>query len=67
MTPEEQDAEIRQAFYNDETTPKVMDLKDAIGKIAKLVVSRKEALQHKATPLIQSYATEGCPANCGPN
>jgi len=67
MTTEEQDAKIRQAFYNDDTMPKETDLNDAIGKIAKLVVQRKEALQHKAAPLIQSYATEGCPANCGPN
>jgi len=61
---EEKDAEIWQAFYNDE---KETDLIDAIGKIAKLVVPRKEVLQHTAAPLKQSYATEGCPANCGPN
>ena len=67
MTPEEQDAEIRQAIYNDDTMPKETDLQDAIGKIAHLVVPRKEALTHKAAPLIQSYATDGCPANCGPN
>ena len=36
MKLEEQDAEIRQAFYNDETMPKGMDLHDTIGKIANL-------------------------------
>ena len=36
MTPEEQDAEIRQAFYNNDTMLKETDLKDAIGKIVKL-------------------------------
>ena len=46
--------------------PKETDLRDAIGKIAKSVVPRMEALQHKAAPLIQSYATVGCPANCRP-
>ena len=38
MTPEEQDAEIRQAFYNNEKMPKETEFKDAIGKITKLVV-----------------------------
>ena len=51
MTPEEQDAEIRQAFYND-TMPKENDLNDTVGKLAKLVVSSKEGLQHKAALLI---------------
>ena len=67
MTPEDQDAEIQQAFYNSETMPNETDLSDAIGKIANLVVLRKEALHHKAATLIQSYATKGCPGDCGPN
>ena len=35
--------------------------------MVKLVVPQKEARQHNAAPLIDSYATNGCPADCGPN
>ena len=44
MTTEEQDAAIRVAFYNDDTMPKEMELKTAIGKIKHLVLPRKKAL-----------------------
>ena len=46
---------------------KKTDLTNAIGKIAKFVVPGKEALQQKAAPLVQSYTTAGCPADCGSN
>ena len=67
MTTEEQNAAIRVAFYNDETMPQEKELETAIGKIKKLVQPRKEALKHEAASLIDSYATEGCPADCGPD
>jgi hypothetical protein len=38
MTPEEQDAAIRTAFYNEDTMPREKELKTAIGKIRSLVL-----------------------------
>lgn len=68
MTTEEQNAAIRIAFYEDDTMPKEKELESAIGKTQKMLVQpRKEALQHAAASLIKSYATEGCPADCGPD
>ena len=67
MTTEEQNAAIRVAFYNDDTMPQEKELESAIGKIKQLVQPRKEALKHEAASLIDSYATKGCPADCGPD
>ena len=67
MTPEEQEAAIRTAFYNEDTMPREKELKTAIGKIRSLVLPRMEALEHAAAALIQAYAKDGCPTDCGPN
>ena len=67
MTPEEQEAAIRTAFYNEDTIPREKELKTAIGKIRSLVLPRIKALEHAAAALIQAYATEGCPTGCGPS
>ena len=67
MTSEEQDAAIRTAFYNEDTMPREKELKTAIGKIRSLVLPRMEALEHAAAALIQAYAKDGCPTDCGPN
>ena len=67
MTEEEQNATICAAFANEDTFPQEPDLKEAIGKFHSLVLPRAQALQHTAAPLIQSYVTEGCPTDCGPD
>ena len=67
MTSEEQNAAIRAAFTNDDTMPKEKELKEAIGKMPSLVEPRNEALLHAAASLIDAYAQEGCPADCGPD
>ena len=67
MTAEEQEATIRAAFTNEETFPSETELKDAIGKCTSLVMPRHQALDHAAAPLIKSYATQGCPTDCGPD
>ena len=52
MTAAEQDAAIRAAFYDEETT---------IGKLQSLLLPQDQTLGHVATPLIRAYANQGCP------
>ena len=66
MTPEQQAAAIRLAFYKEETTPKGTELKVAIGKKAHLVILRNEAMDHVAADLILLNAKDGWPDVCGP-
>ena len=67
MTKEQQDAAIREALHNDDTMPREQELKDAIGKLIGLVLPRDEARQHAAQRLLDFYATDGCPTDCGPD
>ena len=67
MKTEEQDANIRVAFYNEDTITKWTELQESIGKkIPNLVKPQNESLIHPAAGIIESYATEGWPGNCGP-
>ena len=67
MTTEEQNAAIRYAFANDDTLPQEKELADALGKSTSLVQPRKQALAHPAASLIDAYAKNGCPVDCGPD
>ena len=68
MTTEEQYAAIRVALYNEETMPKETEPQDAIGKkIPKLVEPWNESLLHPAAGLLEAYARDDCPDNCGPD
>ena len=67
MTPEQQDAAIREALQNEDTMPQEKELQDAIGKLIGLVLPRHEARKHAAQRLLDLYATDGCPADCGPD
>ena len=42
-----------------------MPIKETIGKVG-LMWPRTFAQHHPATPLLQKFSTEGCPADCGP-
>ena len=66
LTPEEERASIRTAFYEDDTVPKERILASALGKRPKLVRPTSFAKTHPAAALLDAYST-GCPTNCGPN
>ena len=66
LTPEEERATIRTAFYEDDTVPKEKILKTALGKRPKLVRLTSFAKHHPAAALLDAYSN-GCPTNCGPN
>ncbi len=68
MTPEEEQAVVREALQKDENLPKQSDLADAIGKknaIPSLVRPRTYAENHPAFDFINHYANNGCPVDCG--
>ena len=48
--------------------PNIETVKEKIGKKNKgLMWPTSHALEHPAAPLLQSYATQGCPVDCGPD
>ena len=65
LTSKQQDAAIRQAFYNEDTLPQDNFHKNARGKFAKLMNPQTNAMNHPATDLLQHYADNGCPVDCG--
>ena len=66
LTPEEERATIRTAFYEDDTIPKEKVLNSALGKRPKLVRPTSFAQKHPAAALLDAYS-DGCPTNCGPD
>lgn len=66
LTPEEQYKAIKQAFYMQDTIPEHDELLEAIGKSAPKVMDPQErAMWHDAAQLLQHYADNGCPVDCG--
>ena len=65
LTSEQQDAAIRQSFFDEETIPQDKHRRQAIGKNAKLMDPQKLAMQHEAGELLKDYADHGCPVDCG--
>jgi hypothetical protein len=66
MTTDEQNRWISNQIKNDDNFPQELPIKETIGK-SQLMFPRTYAKGHVATPLLEDYATHGCPANCGPN
>lgn len=60
MTPEEQTAEIKEAFTKMESIPDI-----AQEKIGKTMWPSEEALEHPAGELLEHWARHGCPVDCG--
>ena len=67
LTPKEQKASVEKAL-SDPTLfpPDLPSIKENIGK-SDLMHPRTYAAFHKATPLLYSYAKQGCPVDCGPD
>ena len=66
MTSEEQKTWINSQIKNDDNFPKELPIKETIGK-SDLMFPRTYSKDHVATDLLHEYATQGCPADCGPN
>ena len=65
MTPNEQKTYISQLLQDETTFPSEVPIKETIGK-SMLMCPRTYSDFHKATPLLNYYAKNGCPVNCGP-
>jgi hypothetical protein len=57
---------IEQELKNNENFPPEIAVKDKIGKLG-LMWPTNYADFHCAMPLLNSYAKDGCPADCGPD
>ena len=66
ITPEEQMKSLEKELKNDENFPTEIPIKETIGKCG-LMFPRTFATQHPAAPLLQDYADNGCPVDCGPD
>ena len=55
----------KEAVKKEATIPEDVPIKETIGKVG-LMWPCTYAQHHPATPLLQKFSTEGCPADCGP-
>ena len=66
MTPEEEARYIQHELQHDENFPEGIPVQDTIGKCT-LMCPQHYARDHEAVPLLNSYAQNGCPVDCGPD
>jgi hypothetical protein len=66
MSSKEFHTNIEQELKSNANFPPELPVKEEIGKLG-LMWPRTYAEFHRATPLLNSYAKNGCPANCGPD
>ena len=69
LPPEAMAKEIKHAtkaaIQNEATIPEDIPIKERIGKIG-LMWPRLHAKHHPAAKMLQTFSTQGCPADCGP-
>lgn len=66
MTATEQTRNLKDALKNTHMFPDEIPVKEEVGKLG-LMWPRSYAEFHRATPLLNSYAIDGCPVQCGPD
>jgi hypothetical protein len=66
MTPAEKTKNLTEELDNMDTFPVEIPVREEIGKLG-LMWPRSYAEFHWATPLLNSYAIDGCPVQCGPD
>jgi hypothetical protein len=66
MTKDDIEIDIKNQLNDKSIFPEEIPIKSEIGKLG-LMWPRSYAEFHKATPLLMSYAQEGCPVHCGPD
>ena len=64
MTPNEQKIFFEQELNNDQNFPSEVPIKEKIGKYG-LMWPQNHANDHDAFPLLNGYANDGCPVDCG--
>ena len=62
--PEEMERMLADTIKNEDSIPDDIPIKEHIGKLG-LMWPRTFSTQHDAAPLLNNYATQGCPVNCG--
>jgi hypothetical protein len=66
MSPADVKRDITTKLNSAHTFPTEIPVKEEVGKLG-LMWPRSYAAFHRATPLLNSYATNGCPVQCGPD
>ena len=66
-TPEEREAQLHTSLKSASTFPSEIPVQETIGKCMGLMRPQSTFLgTHAAIPLLQAYAMDGCPVDCGP-
>ena len=67
MSPEEYDSYLATTLENSESIPTEIPVKETIGKshFGLMCPQLPYAVDHDAIPLLQGYANDGCPVDCG--
>ena len=63
---EEAKQDLHQQIDNSPGLPSELPIKESIGKLG-LMWPQSYALDHQACPLLNTYAKNGCPVDCGPD
>ena len=66
MTTTELRSAIAHEFNDNDGLPPEIPLKETIGKLPLMIPRAPHATTHPAYKLLQSYADNGCPVDCGP-
>ena len=66
MTPTQHEADVKSSLHSNTDFPPEIPVVETIGKLG-LMWPRNHAMQHNATPLLNTYAQTGCPVDCGPD
>ena len=64
LTEREVNRDIREKINREEAFPPELPVKQTVGKLS-LMKPQPIARAHPATPLLDQYATQGCPTDCG--
>ena len=66
MTEKEQKQHIASVLKDNDLFPTEIPVRETIGK-SSLMYPRTHSKAHAATPLLEDYAKNGCPVDCGPD
>eukprot|EP00957_Ditylum_brightwellii_P122622 9351186-Ditylum_brightwellii.AAC.1 len=67
LTPAKLDLPIQTTIKQEESIPDEANIKETVGMYKGLMWPRTFATDQPAAPLLQNYAKQGCPMDCGPN
>ena len=67
MTRKESKEDLEKALKDPTLCPPDIPIKETIGKLHLMKPTLPYAQDHPAIPLLQAYAEDGCPVDCGPD